>query len=55
MNSSICKKHPSKKNNGMADDLEVYICTVYMCSLDVGNIDDQCRGPSVKEKDHLAG
>ena len=30
-------------------------CTILLCSLDVGNIDDQCRGPSVKEKDHLAG
>ena len=24
-------------------------------SLDVGNIDDQCRGPNIKEKDHQAG
>ena len=30
-------------------------CTIFLCSLDVGNIDDQCRVPSIKEKDHLAG
>ena len=30
-------------------------CTIFLCSLDVRNTDDQCRGPSVKEKDHLAG
>ena len=29
--------------------------TIFLCSLDVRNIDDQCRGPSIKEKDHLAG
>ena len=23
--------------------------------LDVGNIDDRCRGPSIKEKDHIVG
>ena len=33
----------------------VHNCTLFLCSLDVGNIDDQCRGPSKKEKDHLAG
>ena len=31
------------------------ICTLFLCSLDVGNIDDQRRGPSIKEKDHIAG
>ena len=30
-------------------------CTIFFCSLDIGNIDDQCRGPSIKEKDHLVG
>ena len=30
-------------------------CTIFLCSLDVGHIDDQCRGPSIKGKDHLAG
>ena len=30
-------------------------CTIFLCSLDVRNIDDQCRGPSIKEKDHLVG
>ena len=29
-----------------------YIIALYFC---VGNIDEQCRGPSIKEKDHLAG
>ena len=24
----------------------VHNCTIFLCSLDVGNIDDQCRGPS---------
>ena len=33
----------------------VHYCSIYLCSLDVGNIDNQCRGPSIKEKDHLAG
>ena len=28
--------------------------TIFLCSLDVGNIDDQCRGPSIKERYHLA-
>ena len=32
-----------------------YNCTIFLCSLDVGNIDDQCRGPSIKGKDVLAG
>ena len=30
-------------------------CLLFLCSLDVGNIDDQCRGTIIKEKDHLAG
>ena len=33
----------------------VHNCTIFLCSLDVRNIDDQCRGPSIKEKDHLVG
>ena len=33
----------------------VHNCTIFLCSLDVRNIDDQCRGPNVKEKDHLDG
>ena len=28
-------------------------CTTFLCSLDVGNIEDQYRGPSKNEKDHL--
>ena len=28
----------------------VHNCTIFLCSLDVGNIDDQSRGPSIKEK-----
>ena len=31
-----------------------YNCTIFLCSLDVRNIDDQCRGPSIKEKDQPA-
>ena len=30
----------------------VHNCTIFLCSLDVRNI---CRGPNVKEKDHLDG
>ena len=30
-------------------------CTIFLCSLDVGIKDKQCRVPSLKEKDHLAG
>ena len=30
-------------------------CTLFLCSLDVRNIGDQCRVPSIREKDHLAG
>ena len=30
-------------------------CSIFLCSLDVGNIDDQCRVPSINKKDHLAG
>ena len=33
----------------------VHDCNIFRCSLDVGNIDDQCRGPSMMETDHLAG
>ena len=33
----------------------VHNCTIFLCSLDVGNIDDQSRGPSVKERDCLPG
>ena len=33
----------------------VHNCTIFLCSLDVRNIDDQCRGPNIKEKDHIAG
>ena len=29
------------------------VVTLFLCSLDDGNIDDQCRGPSIKENDHL--
>ena len=28
--------------------------TIFLYSQDVGNIDDQCRGPSIKKKGHLA-
>ena len=32
----------------------VHNCILFVCSLDVGYIvDDQCRGPSIREKDHL--
>ena len=33
----------------------VHNCTIFLLPLDVRNIDDQCRGPSIKEKDHLVG
>ena len=33
----------------------VHNCTIYLCPFGVGNIDEQCRGPSKKEKDPLAG
>ena len=33
----------------------VHNCTIFLCHVDVGNIDDQCRCPGIKEKDHLAG
>ena len=41
----------------MVDDEEglVHNCTIFLLPLDVRNIDDQCRGPSIKEKDHLVG
>ena len=31
----------------------VHNCTISLCSLDVRNIDDQCKGPSITEKGHL--
>ena len=40
--------------DGDGDDV-VHNCTIFLCSLDVRNIDGQCRGPNVKEKDHLDG
>ena len=41
--------------NTKSDDVvEVHKYTLFLCSLDVGNIDDQCRGSSIKERDHLA-
>ena len=33
----------------------VHNCTIFFCSVDARNIDDRCRGPSIKEKDHLVG
>ena len=33
----------------------VHNCTIFLLPLDVRNIDDQCRGPSIREKDHLVG
>ena len=27
----------------------VHNCTLFLCSLDVENIDDQCKGSSIKE------
>ena len=33
----------------------VHNCTIFLSSLDIGNIDNQYRGPSIKEKDHLVG
>ena len=37
----------------MVQDSLVHNCTIFLCSLDAGNIDDQCRCPSKNEKDHL--
>ena len=39
----------------MVDDDLAHNCTIFLCSLDVANIDDHCRIPSIKEKYHLAG
>ena len=33
----------------------IHNCTIFLCSLDVRNIDDQCRGPNIKEKIILLG
>ena len=33
----------------------VHNCTIFLSSLDIGNIDNQYRGPSIKENDHLVG
>ena len=42
--------------NTKSDDVvEVHKYTLFLCSLDVGNIDDQCRGPIIMETDHPAG
>ena len=42
-------------DGGGADDDVVHNCTIFLLPLDVRNIDDQCKGPSIKEKDHLVG
>ena len=40
--------------NTKSDDVvEVHNYTLFLCSLDVGNIDDQCGGPRMKEIDQL--
>ena len=43
--------------NAKSDDVvEIHKYTFFLCPLDVGNIDDQCRGIcSTMETDHLAG
>ena len=42
--------------NTKSDDVvEVHEYTLFLCSLNVRNIDDQSRGPSIMETDHLAG
>ena len=33
----------------------IHNCTIFLCSLDVGNIDDQFRCTGTEEKDHPAG
>ena len=43
------------QDRALAQKVLVHNCTIFLCSLDVRNIDDQCRGPSIKEKDHLVG
>ena len=35
--------------------LNTYNCTIFLCSLDVGNIEEQFRCTGTEEKDHLAG
>jgi len=38
----------------LSTTIRVHKCIIYLCSLCFGNIDDQCKGPSKKERDHLA-
>ena len=38
----------------LSTTIRVHKCIIYLCSLCFRNIDDQCRGPGIKEKDHLA-
>ena len=42
--------------NFQSNTIIVHNCTIFLCSLCFGNIDDhdQCRGPSIMEKDYLA-
>ena len=43
-------------NTKSVDVVDVHKYTLFLCSLDVGNIEDQCRGIcSIMETDHLAG
>ena len=50
------KDHPTRSILLLcATDTLLHNCTIFMWSLDVGNMDDQCKGPSIKGKDHLAG
>ena len=39
----------------MAGGQLVHYYIIFLSSLDVVNIEDQCRDPSIKKKDHLAG
>ena len=50
--AAIVTATSSDFDGGEGEDL-VHNCTIFPGSLDVRNIDDQCRGPSTKEKDHL--
>ena len=49
-----CELEAKEITTDKAQLVVVHNCTIFLCSLDVGITDDQCRGLSVKEKGHLA-
>ena len=52
--ATIVTATSSDFDGGDGEDL-VHNCTIFLGSLDVRNIHDQCICPSIKEKDHLVG